>query len=100
MRPMTAKEPAAPSTPALNAVVDLDTTTVTVREVADVVALVAIELVGTVSKDTQQADVRLEELAGRLMDYVEALPEGNQRLLMGAIAETLMATEEGSSPPD
>lgn len=97
---MTAKAPAAPSTLALSAVVDLDTTTVTVREVADVVALVAIELVGAVSKDTQQADVRLEELAGRLMDYVDALPEGNQRLLMGAIAETLMATEEGSSPPD
>ncbi len=79
---------------------DLDTTQVTLREVADVVALVAIELVGSVSQDTREADVRLEELAGRLMDYVDALPEGNQRLLMGAIAETLMATEEGSSPPD
>ena len=79
---------------------DLDTTQVTLREVAVVVALVAIELVGSVSQDTREADVRLEELAGRLMDYVDALPEGNQRLLMGAIAETLMATEEGSSPPD
>jgi hypothetical protein len=81
-------------------VIDLDTATVTIREVADVVALVAIELVGTVSQDTREADVRLEELAGRLMDYVDALPDGNQRLLMGAIAETLMATEEGSSPPE
>lgn len=80
--------------------IDLDTATVTIREVADVVALVAIELVGTVSQDTREADVRLEELAGRLMDYVDALPDGNQRLLMGAIAETLMATEEGSSPPE
>lgn len=79
---------------------DLETTQVTLRDVADVVALVAIELVGSVSQDTREADVRLEELAGRLMDYVDALPEGNQRLLMGAIAETLMATEEGSSPPD
>ena len=100
MRPTTATAPAAPSIRAPSAVVDLETTTVTVREVADVVALVAIELVGSVSKDTQEADVRLEELAGRLLDYVDALPEGNQRLLMGAIAETLMATEEGSSPPE
>ena len=100
MRPTTAKTPAVPSTPAPSLVIDLDTATVTIREVADVVALVAIELVGTVSQDSREADVRLEELAGRLMDYVDALPEGNQRLLMGAIAETLMATEEGSSPPE
>jgi hypothetical protein len=100
MRPTTVKTPAVPSTPAPSLVIDLDTAKVTIREVADVVALVAIELVGTVSQDSREADVRLEELAGRLMDYVDALPEGHQRLLMGAIAETLMATEEGSSPPE
>ena len=75
-----------------------ETTKVTIREVADVIALVAIELVGAVSRDGEQADARLEELAGRLMDYAHDLPEGNQRLIMGAIAETLIATEEGASP--
>ncbi len=78
----------------------IDTTKVTIREVADVVALVAIELVGVVSDDSEEADARLEELASRLVDYGTNMPKGNQRLLMRAIAETLIATEEGSSPAD
>ncbi len=78
----------------------IETTKVTIREVADVVALVAIELVSALSRDSDEADVRLEEFAGRLIDYVADMPEGNQRLLMGAIAETLIATEEGSAPLD
>lgn len=78
----------------------IDSAKVTVREVADVVALVAIELVGVLSPDAEEADARLEEFAGRLIDYVAHMPEGNQRRLMGAIAETLIATEEGSSPAD
>lgn len=81
-------------------VADPDTTKVTIREVADVIALVAIELVGALSRDGDQADARLEELAGRLIDYGHDLPKGNQRLIMAAIAETLIATEEGAAPSD
>lgn len=79
---------------------NVETQKVTVQEVADAVALVAIELVGVMTPDPAEADARLEELAGRLMDYVDHMPEGNQRLLIGAIAETLIATEEGSVAPD
>ena len=79
---------------------NVETIKVTVREVADAVALVAIELMGVLSRDSREADARLEELAGRLIDYVGDMPPGNQRLLIGAVAETLIATEEGPSPPD
>jgi hypothetical protein len=79
---------------------NIETTKVTIREVADVVALVAIELVGTLTADAEEADARLEDFAGRLIDYVSRMPKSNQRKLMGAIAETLIATEEGSSGPE
>jgi hypothetical protein len=80
---------------------DIDSKKVTIREVADVVALVAIELVATLVPDLDQAEARLEDFAGRLMDVASQMPKGTQRELMGAIAETLIATEEGAGPdPD
>jgi hypothetical protein len=77
-----------------------ETTKVTIREAADVIALVAIALTGALVGDPRETDVRLEDLAGRLMDYVAGMPEGNQRKLMNAVAETLIATEVGSLRPD
>ena len=76
----------------------VDTTKVTIREVADVMALFAMELVATLIPEEAIAEAKLEDLAGRLLDVAAVLPTGRQRELMGAIAETLVATEAGAGP--
>lgn len=69
-----------------------------IQEIADAIALVAVEVVAVLSPDTDVADTRLEELASRLVELVAAMPKGATRRIISGVAETLIATEEGAIP--
>lgn len=70
----------------------------TIRQVADAMAVLTIEIVAAMAKDREVADAQLEDIAGRLMEFSAGMPAGNTRALVTAVGEMLIGTEEGSVP--
>lgn len=77
---------------------DTESTKPTIRQVADAMAILTMEIVAALAKDTATADAQLEDIAGRLMEFSAGMPVGNTHALVAAVGERLISTEEGSVP--
>lgn len=78
--------------------IEMPDTPLTIRQVADAMAVLTIEIVAAMTKDREVAEDRLEDIAGRLMEFSAGMPAGNTRALVTAVGEMLIGTEEGSVP--
>ena len=78
--------------------VDSENTNLTIRQVADAMAILTMEVVAALAKDTAAADAQLEDIASRLMEFSAGMPIGNTHALVAAVGEMLISTEEGSVP--
>lgn len=70
----------------------------TIRQVADAMAILTMETVAALAKDAETADRQLEDIAGRLMEFASGMPAGNTQALVNGVGEMLIGTEEGSLP--
>lgn len=77
---------------------DTESTKLTIRQVADAMAILTMEIVAALAKDTEVADAQLETIASSLMEFAAGMPVGNTHALVTAVGEMLIGTEQGAEP--
>ncbi len=70
--------------------------TPTAREVTDLAALLTIKIVQSLTDTPEIAEEKLEDIAGELATWAGQMQDARVRSLVLAVADVLMATEEGS----
>lgn len=66
---------------------------VTQKELAEVLMVVVIETMDAISPDASIVDQRLENIASRLLNFVNAMQAGNSRDILASLAKNLIQTE-------